>query len=214
VPVDTHAVCVVTRNGTVIAEGACAGAFTLDLRGQQPASWTLSVRLLDAAGNASPPTVGSYQLLSAIARGRVGGSSPNGPNGGPDGTFVPPRTGGQPDGVTPPKAGPGDDGERPRAGATTRIPAIVKKGIKKVARATAGIPGAVPGTDVPKAIKNVLGQTITKPQLPLALFVIVLLFLLVQNRIDRRDPKLAVAPTTAEPELTFGPILRPGGATA
>jgi hypothetical protein len=76
------------------------------------------------------------------------------------------------------------------------------------------IPGAVPGTDVPRAIKNVLGQTITKPQLPLALFVIVLLFLLVQNQIDRRDPKLAAAPVTAEPELTFGPTLRPGGATA
>ena len=46
---------------------------------------------------------------------------------------------------------------------------------KKVAKVTGAIPGAVPGTDVPKAIKNVLGQTITKPQLPLALFVIVLL---------------------------------------
>ena len=90
----------------------------------------------------------------------------------------------------------------------------MKKTIKDVARAAAAIPGAVPGTDVPRAIKNVLGQTITKPQLPLALFVIVLLFLLVQNRIDRRDPKLAVAPATAEPELSFGPILRPGGATA
>ena len=48
----------------------------------------------------------------------------------------------------------------------------------------------------------------------LALFVIVLLFLLVQNRIDRRDPKLAVASADAQPELTFGPVLRPGGATA
>jgi hypothetical protein len=67
---------------------------------------------------------------------------------------------------------------------------------------------------VPRAIKNVLGQTITKPQLPLALFIIVLLFLLVQNRIDRRDPKLAAAPVNAEPELTFGPVLRPGGSTA
>ena len=70
------------------------------------------------------------------------------------------------------------------------------------------------GTDVPAAIKNGPGRTITTLQLPLALFIVVLLFLLVQNRIDRRDPKLAAAPVTAEPELTFGPILRPGGATA
>jgi hypothetical protein len=91
---------------------------------------------------------------------------------------------------------------------------VIKKGVKGVERAAAAIPGALPGTDVPKAIKNVLGQTITKPQLPLALFIIVLLFLLVQNRIDRRDPKLAAAPVNAEPELTFGPILRPGGSTA
>ena len=58
------------------------------------------------------------------------------------------------------------------------------------ARSRAAGPEEVPGTDVPKAIKNVLGQTITTPQLPLVLFVIVLL------------------------ELAFGPILRPGGATA
>jgi hypothetical protein len=70
---------------------------------------------------------------------------------------------------------------------------------------------------VPDAIKNVLNSTITRPQLPLALLFVVVLFLLVQNRIDRRDPKLAAAPVTAEPELSFGPRVRSlqtGGATA
>ncbi|MDX6200176.1 MAG: large repetitive protein [Actinomycetota bacterium] len=215
VPVDTRAVCIVTRSGTVISEGACNGAFTLDLHGQQPATWGLSVHLVDAAGNEGPAAVGTYTLLSSVGRGRVDGpvvpGIPGSP-GTPDASGAPGSpTGG---GVTPSKPVPGIDKEQPRAGAATRIPQLVKKGIKKVARLTAGIPGAVPGTDVPKAIKNVLGQTITKPQLPLALFVIVLLFLLVQNRIDRRDPKLAIAPSTAEPELTFGPILRPGGASA
>ncbi|MDT7570064.1 MAG: large repetitive protein [Actinomycetota bacterium] len=211
VPVDTHAVCVLTRNGTVISEGACAGAFTLDLRGQQPATWVLSVHLVDSAGNAGPSTSGSYTLLSAIGRGRVSGPTVNGPGAAPGG----PAPGGPaaPGVVGPTKTPPGIDREQPRAGAL-HVPPVVKKTIKKVARVAGAIPGAVPGTDVPKAIKNVLGQTITKPQLPLALFVIVLLFLLVQNRIDRRDPKLAAAPANAEPELTFGPILRPGGATA
>ena len=70
-------------------------------------------------------------------------------------------------------------------------------------------------TDVPESMSwdSGLRRTITI-YVPLALFVIVLLFLLVQNQIDRRDPKLAVLPSNAEPELTFGPILRPGGATA
>jgi hypothetical protein len=213
VPVDTHAVCVVTRNGTVVSEGACAGAFTIDLRGQQPATFALSVHLVDAAGNIGPATVGTYTLMSAVGRGRV--DSPAGtdtgtggvPGGAPGGGV--PTPGG---GISPAGHSSGKDAlTEPRAGATPRIPAVIKKGIKAVARVTGAIPGAVPGTDVPKAIKNVLGQTITKPQLPLALFVIVLLFLLVQNRIDRRDPKLAIAPATAEPELTFGPILGQGG---
>jgi hypothetical protein len=215
VPVDTRAVCVVTRNGTVISEGSCNGAFTLDLRGQQPATWTLSVHLVDAAGNAGPSSVGSYTLLSAVGRGRVDGPGGTGTDGDPGTSGGSNGAGGPNGGGTPTKQQPGiDDKDRPRAGALPHVPQVIKKGIKKVARAAGAIPGAVPGTDVPKAIKNVLGQTITKPQLPLALFVIVLLFLLVQNRIDRRDPKLAVAPATAEPELTFGPILRPGGATA
>jgi hypothetical protein len=213
VPAETHAVCVVTRNGTVLSEGPCNGGFTLDLHGQQPATWALSVHLVDMAGNAGPSTVGSYALLSAIGRGRVGGPTGSGTDsgGGPGG----PGSAGAPGSSAGPSGQqPGIDRTQPRAGAATRIPAVIKKGIKKVARVAAAIPGAVPGTDVPKAIKNVLGQTITKPQLPLALFVIVLLFLLVQNRIDRRDPKLAVAPANAEPELTFGPILRPGGVSA
>jgi hypothetical protein len=34
------------------------------------------------------------------------------------------------------------------------------------------------------------------------------MFLLVQSRIDRKDPKLALAPTYADPELTFDHIPR------
>ncbi|MCW2572596.1 MAG: putative internalin, partial [Frankiales bacterium] len=211
VPVDTSAVCVVSRNGTVTSEGACAGAFTLDLRGQQPATWTLSVHLVDAAGNAGRSAVGTYTLTSFVGRGRVDGSGGNG--GSPQGIgagTVPSSSGprsSQPSGI-------GALNDHPHLSAIPHIPDVIKKGVKDVVRAAVAIPGALPGTDVPRAIKNVLGQTITKPQLPLALFIIVLLFLLVQNRIDRRDPKLAAAPVNAEPELTFGPVLRPGGSTA
>jgi hypothetical protein len=217
VPLDASAVCIARRNGTVIAEGACAGSYSFDLRGQQPATWALSVHFVDAAGNVGPSAVGSYTLTSAVGRGRVDQPVPGGGSGGAGPVGSGP--GGTPNGqgITPPLRQP-DGGavspDRPRTTGIAKLPDAVKRGAGKLVHALPAIPGAVPGTDVPKAIKNVLGQTITKPQLPLALFVIVLLFLLVQNRIDRRDPKLAAAPVTAEPELTFGPTLRPGGATA
>ena len=52
-------------------------------------------------------------------------------------------------------------------------------------------------------------DSITQPALPLTLLVLVFAFLLVQDRIDRRDPKLAAAPLEPEPDLEFGPALEP-----
>ena len=40
---------------------------------------------------------------------------------------------------------------------------------------------------------------------PLLLLVIVVVFLVVQDQIDRKDPKLALAPVYAEPDLDFQP---------
>jgi hypothetical protein len=40
---------------------------------------------------------------------------------------------------------------------------------------------------------------------PLALLAIVIFFLIVQNRIDRRDPKLALAAVSADEDLEFRP---------
>ena len=41
--------------------------------------------------------------------------------------------------------------------------------------------------------------------LPLGAFLLLGLFLLIQDRVDRRDPKLALAPEYPEPHLLFGP---------
>jgi hypothetical protein len=87
-----------------------------------------------------------------------------------------------------------------------------------VGRPGFGIPGGVlSGSAAVDALKDVAGETIRRPQLPIVLLLIVGLFLLVQNRIDRRDPKLAGAPVDADPELEFRPtpFSRPvGGAPA
>ena len=38
---------------------------------------------------------------------------------------------------------------------------------------------------------------------PVLVLLLALFFLLVQDRVDRRDPKLALAPVHADPDLTF-----------
>lgn len=223
VPADTTATCIASRNGTVVAEGACNGTYALDLRGQQPADWTVSVRYVDTAGNLGPSVLGSYTLTSpALVRDRV--DAPVGPGTSVGGPFSPrpptqglsPNTGGVGPVGSPGVAGPVVPVDA-LPGALARGVAPIKRAVEKVVKKISGLrtPGIPEGTRVPDAIKNVIGSTITKPQLPLALFFIVLLFLLVQNRIDRRDPKLAAAPLAAEPELVFGPrVVRVGGASA
>jgi hypothetical protein len=50
---------------------------------------------------------------------------------------------------------------------------------------------------------------------PIAVLVMLALFLLFQDRIDRRDPKLALAPEHPEPDLPFAvrhTAADPGGA--
>ncbi len=220
VPLDSTATCVSARNGTVVSEGACNGSFALDLLGQQPADWTVSVRFVDTAGNEGPATTGRYALLAALNRSGGFGPVPTGSGSGP---LLPRGDAGLP-GLTP-------VGDRPGLGsplAGLRLPEADRQSavaervaaiVKAVEEAVAGVPdvripgfpGLPEGLGVPDALKNAVTSTITKPQLPLALFFIVLLFLLVQNQIDRRDPKLAAAPVLAEPDLVFGPrVAGPG----
>ncbi|MDQ5807959.1 MAG: hypothetical protein M3320_04720, partial [Actinomycetota bacterium] len=50
-----------------------------------------------------------------------------------------------------------------------------------------------------------IAQHPDKSVFPLSLLLLVLGFLAIQNRIDRSDPKLALAPTFADPDLEFRP---------
>jgi hypothetical protein len=214
VPVGATAVCVVTHEGSVEEQACNSGSF--NLRVGTPGTWSLSVRFVDEAGNVGASTVGSYTLTTAaFVRDRVDGGTPGagptrprGDTSGPDEPGV--ATPGSAPFIGPPARSP--------LGAVPRATEAVKNVVKRAGSVFQNRPpGIQPDIRVPDAIKNVIGKTITKPQLPLALFVIVVLFLLVQNRIDRRDPKLAAAPVAAEPDLEFGPRVRfvaTGGATA
>jgi hypothetical protein len=53
----------------------------------------------------------------------------------------------------------------------------------------------------------VAAENADKSVFPGGLLLMVVGFLSIQGRIDRNDPKLALAPAEAEPELTFDPPL-------
>jgi len=81
------------------------------------------------------------------------------------------------------------------------------KGVEQTTSRPLFSPQLPPVGDVPNVIGQVAVKSLEKPQFPLVLLVVVAVFLLVQNRIDRKDPKLAAAPVDAEPLLGFGPVV-------
>jgi hypothetical protein len=56
---------------------------------------------------------------------------------------------------------------------------------------------------VAETVREAGPAVIKGARIPLYLLPLVLLFLLIQNEIDRRDPKLALAPAYADPQLPF-----------
>lgn len=68
--------------------------------------------------------------------------------------------------------------------------------------------GVRPGADVLPVVQQVVQSSVSHPAAPLSLAVVVALFLLIQHRIDRRDPKLTAAPRTEPADLEFGMAVR------
>ena len=66
----------------------------------------------------------------------------------------------------------------------------------------------IDGTGALPVVQQIVQRSVEHPEAPVAIAVVVALFLLVQHRIDRRDPKLA-GPGRGEPEtLRFGSAIR------
>ena len=68
-------------------------------------------------------------------------------------------------------------------------------------------PGAAPSTEGSGSLIDFLKAalpTVQRATFPLLLLLIVALFFWIQNRIDRKDPKLALAPINDEPYVGFG----------
>jgi hypothetical protein len=241
VPTGLTATCQLSRGRTVLPGGGpCSGRYVMDLTGLPDGVYTLTVHLTDAAGNVSNATVGSYALSTRAAGvGRIDPPSrpgpsepfpPSGPSGpGPVAAPVPgpgrggsgPVVSGPRQGSTPVTAVPRLPGEDDLVRSSTAGPVSLPRNEQRAAapepvgEEQLVVPrrelGDVALGEVPNVIGNVVTETIKRPTLPLALLAIVLLFLLAQNRIDRRDPKLASAPVDAEPELDFTLIVRRPG---
>lgn len=236
VPRGYTAGCLVSdSHGTTISSGDCSsGRVTADLGNLPAGVYTLTVQLTDSHGNRgaySAPSAYRYaprtsadghlgQPGPATTPGHGGGSTP----GSTPGTRAPgPTTGGgapSAGGSGTPASGPGHPATGlglPGTGALTGAGA--SGGAQHGGKSGSSVAGTVLATPAPggfitkeatKAIGKTLAQVAQKPTIPLLLLAVVVGFLLLQNRIDRRDPKLASAPVGAEPELDFGPVQQVG----
>jgi hypothetical protein len=214
--------CELRRGSDVVSTPAsCTSPMSYDLSAQPDGTYTLVLVQTDAAGNTSAAAMSDYTLDR---------SSPPPPP-------VPPTSGG---GDTTPasQAKPGTAGapsERTTDGTSERLNGSPGPGTE--ARSSAVAPGSsgeiTPTTALPsppaqtpsqRSPRRPVGQTTDetsaleilaevagKTAFPIILVLIVVLFLAVQDRIDRNDPKLALAPVRSEPLDFMDPTSLPIG---
>ncbi|WP_336920893.1 hypothetical protein [Aquipuribacter sp. SD81] len=84
---------------------------------------------------------------------------------------------------------------------------LVSAGAWLAAPALRGWQAVVVPTGLPDAVLTLAAPLVAHPQLPLGMVALMVLFLLVQDQVDRRDPKLALAPLHPETDLPFDPDL-------
>ena len=166
-------------------------------------SYVVRIFAVDAAGNVSSPLVVGYQLYGhGGGSGAVGGGSNNTGGGG---SKHKPTTG-----VPEPKPPTVQRIIDHLGGLASQAAKTVRKAASSV---TSGLPSLPvihdPLTNnVSHAVQNVV-NAVSKAGggtgFPLLLLIIVAMFLMAQSRMDRRDPKLALASVAADDNLQFGP---------
>jgi hypothetical protein len=57
-----------------------------------------------------------------------------------------------------------------------------------------------------ETLRQTIGEAAKRTAFPLLLLIAMFVFVLLQNRLDRRDPKLALAPIHSTPDLPFSPL--------
>jgi hypothetical protein len=221
-PQGTTGRCELLRNGTVIATRSnCAGAVRFDLDGRPDGTYVIKIYAVDAAGNESQPLVVTYVLGHAspvpptsgsgsgtgIATGTTGGA----PSGGGGGTRASSSVG------LPTAPG----AARQPLDEFNRLSSLIRTGAKHtVQKAAAAVSSVIPvihdelTEHVSHAVQGVVNAVSSAgggTGFPLILLLVVVAFLLVQNRIDSRDPKLALASVAADDTVEFLPPPSRGG---
>jgi photosystem II stability/assembly factor-like uncharacterized protein len=201
----------------------CTSPKGYDLGGAAPGSYTFSVRATDQAGNVGPAQTFTYALRAASAAASPH-SGPTAPPSPP--AHATPGAGAAPSlrrasgarlptphakaparhtsGSTPPRRAAAHRTRRPVASAARpKPPQAVHHKRSGAAAAGAGAAAAVTRT-VARAAR-VVAKNADKSAFPGALILLVFGFVGLQSRLDRSDPKLALAPMFADKELEFGP---------
>jgi predicted phage tail protein/sugar lactone lactonase YvrE len=215
-------------NGTtqISPEALCVSPASFDLNGQPDGTYTLRVRAVDQLGNAGSAETSTYVLATTPPGGGGNGGDGKGDGNGPN-------EGGDPDpGVTTPvpdSTSPETE-PAPEDAADDAVPAErdrkhhrTDKGkaetdegqeiapTEEEAREATAIANRQPGVlgEVFENVSTVVTGLLEEPAFPMILIGLVVTFLVLQNRLDRRDPKLALAPVYPDPHLYFNPQDQP-----
>ena len=205
-PAGTNGRCELLQGGDVVASrNECHGAVRFSINGPD-GTYVLRIVAVDAAGNNSSALVVAYQLFGHGGGGSTGSGNGGGGNGG----------------------GSGGGGHRPTPSVPTVKPPVLQRIIdhlggvtgqaaKTVRKATNSVTSSLPSlpvihdpltNNVSHAVQNVV-NAVSKAGggtgFPLLLLIVVFVFLMAQSRVDRRDPKLALASVAADDNLQFGP---------
>jgi hypothetical protein len=192
----TTLTCSLTGPGGATTPVSCQpGVLTVALERLGPGTWTLTVRATDEAGNASEATSTTFEVAAPAQ---------------PQPQPLPV----EPDAVVEEATPPPPIVEALLAAAVTPLPPTVE-GAARLALAEVASVRALQRLRAPGGLSSrwrdmlrVLGSAATVGGIPLLLLLLVMLFLAMQDRIDRNDPKLALAPVHSHQELPFRPVER------
>ncbi|HEX2084159.1 MAG TPA: Ig-like domain-containing protein [Solirubrobacteraceae bacterium] len=197
-------------SGTVLDWTLCASPFTADLARADDGRYRFLVRATDVAGNTGEAASGAYELVPPREDppGDEKDDTPDVPEEDDDAGPLAPAPRAPKPGPRAAEPAPPAAKERPR-----RDPPASPQPERRPEPPSAPAPPAAEPEDeggnfATRAVANAVKAIAEHPDksvFPLSLLLLVLGFLAIQNRIDRSDPKLALAPTFADPDLEFRP---------
>jgi hypothetical protein len=194
-----------------------------DLTGRPQGTYVVRIYAVDAAGNASDPLVITYVLGQASPPPPTSSGSGSGTGTTNGTTGGPPSTGGgrQRGSHQLPALPTGPGAARQPLDELNRLSSLIKSDAKhSVQKAADTLSAVIPvihdkiTENVSHAVQGVVNAVSAAgggTGFPLILLLVVLAFLVVQNRIDSRDPKLALASVAADDTVEFLPPPSRGG---